>query len=308
MRLEVSKVASERKPRKGGDQKQDTIDRDTLRALFGYTEAQINLDPEIAALFEEAVREKWQGETGKAIFQNRLQQTQWWQSNSESMRDYLFRKANPDADWRQLTADSEEAVRQEAMAMGVELTPEEVRSLTERSMMYGWYKPEKKFELRRAMGGTETGSGDIAGVANSLRELSYEMGINFNDEWYASAGKSVASKLTTADFWGNKIRERAAAQFPMFSDQIKAGQSVRNVASPYITMMSDEWEMPEQQISITNPTILRAIGGNGGNQMMNLSDFQRTLRRDPRWMNTNKAQNEITGVASAVMQMFGLRG
>jgi hypothetical protein len=43
-------------------------------------------------------------------------------------------------------------------------------------------------------------------------------------------------------------------------------------------------------------------------QAMPLWDFEQQLRKDPRWLNTNRAQNDITGVASAVMQMFGLRG
>lgn len=305
-------MASERKrrtPAKPGPLKPDVIDSETLQALFGYTEQQINLDPEIRALFDQAVAEQWSGETGKAIFQNRLQQTNWWKANSAPMRDYLFAKANQGADWNQLVVDSEEAVRQEAMAMGVELDPESVKSLTERSMMYGWYKPEKKFELRRAMSQSGiTGGGDIGQVSDSLRQLSTQMGVNYSTDWYTAAGKSVASKLTDANYWANQIKERAASQFPMFKDQIMAGQSVRNIASPFMTMMAEEWEIPEGQIQVTDPTILRAIGGQGGNQMMNLSDFQRMLRRDPRWMNTDKAQNEITGVASAVMQMFGLRG
>lgn len=300
-------MASNTKPPKGT--RQDTIDTETLRALFGYTEQQINMDPDIRALFDEAVREQWSGEVGKAIFQSRLKQTNWWKNNSESMRDYLMAKVNQDADWQELVKDSQEAVRQEAMAMGVELTPEETASLTEQSMMYGWYKPEKKFELRRAMGERkQTGGGDIGQVASQLKNLSYQMGVGFNDDWYRSAGVSVASQLSDVDFWANQIRERAAAQFPMFKDQIMAGQSVRNLASPYITMMAEEWEVPETGINVTDPAIMRAIGGAGGNEMMNLSDYQRFLRRDPRWMNTDRAQNEITGMASAVMQMFGLRG
>lgn len=302
-------ASNTRKPKGRGMAAQDTIDRETLRALFGYTEAQINLDPEIAQLFDDAVKEGLVGDKGKAIFQSRLQQTNWWKTNSESMRTYLMRKAAPDADWDQLTKDSQEAVRQEAMSMGVELSPEEVQRYTEQSMMYGWYSPEKKFELRRAIsGGKLTGGGDIGSVSNNLRQLSSAMGINFNNDWYRSAGISVASKLTDENYWAEQIRQRAASQFPMFKDQIMAGQSVRNIASPFMTMMSDEWEIPFESISVTDPTVMRAIGGQGGNEMMNLGDFQRMLRRDPRWMNTDKAQNQVTSVASAVMQMFGLRG
>jgi hypothetical protein len=103
-----------------------------------------------------------------------------------------------------------------------------------------------------------------------------------------------------------QIRQQSAAMFPQFRDAIMAGQSLKAMASPYMTMMQQEWDIPEGTIRVDDPVILRAMGGDGGNQMMNLADFQRMLRRDPRWMNTDKAQNDITSVASQVLKMFGM--
>jgi hypothetical protein len=53
---------------------------------------------------------------------------------------------------------------------------------------------------------------------------------------------------------------------------------------------------------------LTGVNDKGEPAATSLWEFQKKLRSDPRWMNTAKAQNEITGVTGKVMQMFGLTG
>lgn len=288
---------------------QDRLSPEQLRAQFGYTAEQILIDPDIKRVFDTAVREQWQGEIGKALFTQALEATDWWKRNNQYMRRYLLTKVKQDADWKQLVQASEEAVRQEAMAMGVTLSPEQVKSYTEQSMMYGWYEPENKYLLRRAMQGQpSSGGGDIMKIGSDLQNLAFEMGIQYDQNWYDSAAKSVASQATDTNFWASQIRDRAAQMFPGLRDQIMAGQSVRNIASPYIALMQEEWGVPGNSIQVSDPVILGALGQSGGQGMMNLDDFQRRLRQDPRWLNTDKAQNSISNITDAVMQMFGLRG
>lgn len=302
MKVEESKVAS-RNPR------QDRLSREQLMANFGITEATLAIDDDLFDLFQEAYENNWQGATGKALFDAKLKQTTWWQENSKYMRDYLIRSANPDMDWQMLVDDSEEAVRQEAMRLGVTLSDAEVDDFTQQSMMYGWYDEANKFKLRRAIEARpRTGGGDIGSLVEQLRAYSREMGVTYDQKWYDSAASSIATDRTDGEYWKDQIRKQSASMFPMFRDSIMAGQSMASIASPYRAMMEEEWDVPADSISVTDPIILRAMGGDGGNQMMNLADFQRMLRRDPRWMETDKAQNDITGIASGVLKMFGMTG
>jgi hypothetical protein len=69
--------------------------------------------------------------------------------------------------------------------------------------------------------------------------------------------------------------------------------------------------MDVNSISLDDPYIRQALTGvndKGEPAATSLWEFQKKLRSDPRWMNTAKAQNEITGVTGKVMQMFGLTG
>lgn len=289
--------------------RQDRLSREQLMANFGITEATLAIDDDLFDLFQEAYENNWQGATGKALFDAKLKQTTWWQENSKYMRDYLIRSANPDMDWQMLVDDSEEAVRQEAMRLGVTLSDAEVDDFTQQSMMYGWYDEANKFKLRRAIEARpRTGGGDIGSLVEQLRAYSREMGVTYDQKWYDSAASSIATDRTDGEYWKDQIRKQSASMFPMFRDSIMAGQSMASIASPYRAMMEEEWDVPADSISVTDPIILRAMGGDGGNQMMNLADFQRMLRRDPRWMETDKAQNDITGIASGVLKMFGMTG
>ncbi len=289
--------------------RQDRLSREQLMANFGITEATLGIDDDLFDLFQEAYDNNWQGATGKALFDAKLKQTTWWQENSKYMRDYLMRSANPDMDWQMLVDDSEEAVRQEAMKLGVTLSDAEVDDYTQQSMMYGWYDEANKFKLRRAIEARpRTGGGDIGSLVEQLRAYSREMGVTYDQKWYDSAASSIATDRTDGEYWKDQIRKQSASMFPMFRDSIMAGQSMASIASPYRAMMQEEWDVPADSISVTDPIILRAMGGDGGNQMMNLADFQRMLRRDPRWMETDKAQNDITGIASGVLKMFGMSG
>lgn len=294
-----------------GKRGKDRLSLDEVEARYGYTAAQMAVDPEIQRLFQQA----WSNDWKQPEFQKRFETSDWWAANSDSMRKYLLRSANPDQDWLDLQADTFQAIRKEANAIGVNLSDEQIRRTAEKSLMKGWYLDENKYELRRELTSLQPEGqygGDIRANAESLKNLAFQLGVTYDDKWFESAGKSIATELTDSNYWENNIKDQASKLFPALSDQIKAGQTVRNIASPYLAMMRDEWDMNPEAIQINDPTVLRGLTGGSGDGgrtgPMDLGSFQQMLRKDPRWLNTAKAQNNITGVASSIMQMFGLRG
>ena len=99
------------------------------------------------------------------------------------------------------------------------------------------------------------------------------------------------------------LREQAASRWPAYGDRILAGQDARTLASGYINMMAEELELDPYSITLSDPYIQEALGGQIG-----LGDFFQKVRQDPRWMNTRRAQNSIASTTSRVMEMFGLVG
>ena len=87
--------------------------------------------------------------------------------------------------------------------------------------------------------------------------------------------------------------------------------NVRDIASPYLKAMEDVLEINQKNISLQDPTILGALSNydsKGNPYAMNLGEFKRSLRKDKRWLETDKAQNEITAATGSVLKLFGLSG
>ena len=274
--------------------------------------------PEIKPLFEKAVAEGWD----VPKFTSAVQNSSWFKNNNEYARKAWAQEniGGPDAaDWKARQENARNAVRMTAAQVGASLTEQELTALTRRYLYEGWDDSTRAPLMMQALSeqisyvpderGNVTMMGKAGSFSNDLRSLARANGMSYSDSWYESAAKSVIAGLSTEDDWSQQIREQAASRFPVFADKIRAGMSVYDMASPYIQTMAQEFEINPEQISLDDPYIMQAmtaLDDKGTPVPLGLWDFQKKLRNDPRWMNTAKAQNEVTSVTGRVMQMFGL--
>jgi hypothetical protein len=87
--------------------------------------------------------------------------------------------------------------------------------------------------------------------------------------------------------------------------------NARDLASGYINVMADTFEIMPDQVSLDDPYLRQAMTGiddKGNPKPMGLFDFQQKLRQDPRWMNTKQAEDQISNIANDVLKMFGFVG
>jgi hypothetical protein len=289
---------------------QDRLNKKQLKSLYSITARQLRVDDDLFKMFQKAYDEQWD----KARWDSEIEQLPWYRKNRASIRNYMMLEAEGGADFAEKQKDSYEFVRRTAMQLGVNLSDETLRELAEDNLMYGWGESGQTHELERAIVEKPSDApygGDIRKNADTLRAIAHANGVSYSENWYESAGKSVASTLSNPEDWENMIRDQAAQKFGAFGDQIRAGMDVIDIASPYVMMMQDEWEINGRDIDLSDPTLLGALttrDDKGNWTPMNLGDFQRSLRKDPRWMTTDKAQNKVSSIAGDVMKMFGLTG
>ena len=290
---------------------QDTFDPKQLLAMYENTSHILDVDPTLQDLAKRMVKEGWTQDK----FNSELMKTTWYQTHQASMRNYLLQAANPDnADFIATTKDVTNFVQQRANKMGVTLSAEKLKERVTQTMMYGWNDPSRQYELDKVLSQEKTEGpafGTIEDNAQKLRNYSQNNGVYMSNDWYNSAARSVDGQLTDYSFWEAKLREQAVNKFPTFADQINAGQSMNAIADPYIQTMASELDLNPNSITLNDSTILGALTGytdKGQPNVKNLGQFRADLRKDPRWMNTDRAQNQISGTAEAVMQMFGLVG
>ena len=295
----------------------DPLEREELAAQYQSAVGLIYSVPEIRPIFEQAIAEGWTPDKFKAAVQN----SEWYRSNNEYARMGWAKETAGGADWDATLQDARNAVRAASTAIGADVTEQELNALARRYVYEGWDQSTRRALLNQALSqeisflpddrGVVSMRGGAGELSSELRNLARSNGVSFTDNWYLSAAKSVASGLTTAQDWERDVREQAASLFPVYSDKIRMGLNVYDLASPYINTMAQELELDPNQISLDDPYIRSALSGmndKGDFAPMGLWDFQKKLRQDPRWENTSKAQNEVTSVTGRVMQMFGLMG
>lgn len=295
----------------------DKLTRKQLAAQYQSAVGIVYSVPELQGLFQQGINEGWTPDQMSAAVQN----SDWYRNNNEYARTAWAREAMGGADWSASMENARQQVMAAARAAGADVSPQEADALARRYIYEGWDQDGRQGFLMDALSkeitylpderGNARMTGAAGNLSDSLRATAYANGVNYTDNWYLSAAQSVAAGLTTEDDWLRDIRENAASMWPVYGDKIRAGVNVYDLASPYINTMAQEFEINPQQVTLEDPYIREALTGideQGNPTPMGLWDFQKKLRNDPRWMNTAKAQNEVTGVAGRVMQMFGLMG
>ena len=290
---------------------EDKLTKKGLRADFAITKAQLDLDDELFDLFATAFEQEWD----KARWDVEFKATDWYRKNARPMREYLLASVDPtNADFQRKRTDTIENVRRTAMNFGKNLSREKQEELAEQSLMLGWGEPGQEFNLIRAIDKVESDGeygGDVRLNADNLKALAVANGVQYDDAWFTGAARSIATGLNNESTFTNAIKDQAASMFPVFKDQINAGLSMRQIASPYTKMMQDMWEVDANGVSLDDPTLLGALTNfddKGNPRAVNLGEFRERLRKDPRFMNTTKAQNEVADIASGVLKMFGIGG
>lgn len=276
---------------------------------YGYVEALMDSNPELKKLFDKAVKGQWTADK----FQAELRDTKWWKSHSQSEREFLTLKFGDPKSADQKLDQAYVKVRQLANQMGMHESDANLKRM--RAWAYdmaarGW----DEAMLRNTIGKYVTIGAGAEGEAGEhllkFKGFAYDMGVTMAGGWYADKIRSVSRGLTTEQDVMDSIRKQAKTLFPEYAKQIDAGQTMSDIASPYIQSMQSILEVPAGSLGVQDKTIKSALQNKnkqtGANQTMPLWQFENQLRNDPRWRKTQNAQNSLMQVAHQVLSDFGV--
>ena len=145
----------------------------------------------------------------------------------------------------------------------------------------------------------------------TVKNLAAQNGISLSDTAAFDYATKITSGVIDANTAYNTIRESAANAFPSLADKIKQGIDLKTLADPYIQSMSNILEIPDTSIDLFNPTVRSALAvtlpdGKVGSK--SIYDFEKDLKKDPRWQYTNNAREQAASVATNVLKDFGFMG
>jgi hypothetical protein len=132
------------------------------------------------------------------------------------------------------------------------------------------------------------------------------------DIYFANLAHSIAAGTTTAQGEQDKALTSAKAMFPTYASALNDGSAtVQSLASPYINSLSSLLETNPNGIDLSQSSgdaqkIKNAMGAGLGQTPMSLTDFETSVRQDPRWGQTLNAQNSVESIGHKILTDFGV--
>lgn len=153
---------------------------------------------------------------------------------------------------------------------------------------------------------------NLAGEAErELLQWSEANGLSLTGSSISSYVADIAQGKINLDDVKSSLRDTyMAGSYPAWKDQIGIGQDIADIAAPYKQHMANLLELDVNTINLTDETLLKGLQGvdaNGKPGVVPLYDFDRMIRKDPRWDKTENALKTYTDAGANILQMFGLR-
>jgi hypothetical protein len=209
-------------------------------------------------------------------------------------------------------ADLRQQILDAALALGVTLSDTDVEDIYNNSIAVGGgtatINALVRAKLKYTAGGTLTGA---AGVAlDDLKKTAAANGLDF-DAQFGSQAQGWLAKIAqgeSPDTFKKIIRQLAKTGYqnvPQVTSMLDQGIDLETIYSPYKNVMASVLEINPQTININDKTLRSAIGSD---KEMTLYDWERSLRKDPRWQYTSKARQQVSGIGLDVLQQLGFQG
>lgn len=287
------------------------LSRGETAEQYGYVEGLFNAVPELKAKFDQAVKGGWTTEK----FQAAIRDTKWWKTHSQQERDYLTKTYGDPATAKQQYSAAYTHVVQLANQLGIVANAANTarfKGWAYKVAAQGWNDDQLRNEIGRYVSfANDTWQGQGGEVQEKLHEFAYQMGVTMSWQWYDNAARNVIRGISAQQDYESEIRKSAKALFPQWSKQLDAGQTVADIANPYLASMSQILELPVGSLNLFDPTIKKALQyrdpTTGEGTAKPLWQFENELRSDPRWKKTQNAQNSLMQVGHQVLSDFGLK-
>lgn len=156
--------------------------------------------------------------------------------------------------------------------------------------------PDDQDALRRIS------TGNLGGYINAIRTAYIENGISFTEDKVRKQGVAALRDKASYDNIIADIHSKAAIFVPAFKDGINAGKSARDVLSPYISMYSKLYGVPEDQVKLDDVSFAGA-----GDKPMMPKDFSAALTNAPKFKTTDTYKNNVSKGIDALAAEIGIK-
>jgi hypothetical protein len=281
-------------------------------ASFGWSLAVINSNPELKDLFAQATATGPNGGWTTDHFVAKVRDTHWFKTTSDTARQAtILQKADPATYNARVSAAAAQANTM-ASTIGAPQTPAQLALIGTHSVMFGWNSDQ----LRQAITGSMTAhggtgyTGEAAASQYQYTQLANQYGVDVAPATMGNWVVQTARGNYTADMVKNNLIASASSRYPSLAERLKSGETVQQIADPYIQSQAKILELNPNNISLMDKSIQSALASKdpktGQAVTQPVWDYEQTLRNDPRYMKTQQAQDASMNMAHTVLQDWGV--
>ena len=297
-----------------GNDKLDPQDvRSALNSL-GVASGLINSNKSLHQAFEKIINEQLDltSSAGQSRVQQILENTAWYQNHNGAQRTFDYQAANDPASNAKAIADARAQLKSEAEQEGVTLDPDTLDQMAKQVARNNLTGDEinqlvsRKFTYKP---GQATYQGTAGQAIQSIQQAAKDYYVPITNQQIQKYVRQVLGGNLDPNSLNATFQQQAESMFPYLKSQLQAGQTVADVANPYLQMMANTLELNPDAIKLTDPSIMNALQAkdeNGQTSLMTLNQFQQQLYQDPRWLTTDNARQSLVSTTGQVLQKMGL--
>jgi hypothetical protein len=282
------------------------LDMSDLGQSFGWASSFLNSIPEVQGLFKTAVKQGW----GANQFAAKVRETSWWRANSENQRQFQVMKNTDPQSYQDHLNSAVADVTAKAREMGAYPSPAVLRAMAKDGLDFGYNDAQLTQMLSRYIKFSDDHLGGQAGaIEDQARQLAFSYGVPIGDDSIRRNATLIVQGRKSMEQWQDDMKHQAISLFPAYREEIEGGQTMQDIAQPYVDMMASELGQNPESVKLTNPLIRQALNGQdsqGRPSGMDLDDFQKLIRSQPAWDKTSGAQDQAMTTSMNVLRSMGL--
>lgn len=269
--------------------------------------------PALRHLLDQAIAGDWSA----SKFQNAVEDSAWWKSHSDTARSRIIQQANDPAAWQQSLNNVQSSITNLAHQLGMPLNSATIRAIANSALLSGndgnqqWLTQQiGKHENYNHVTSTDGFQGGMASTVQQLEQLAGDYGYHWSPAQIARNAQQILMGEQTIDTYRQGVQKWAKSTFPGLAQEIDSGQTIKDLATPYVQSMANLLEVDPGTLTTFNPTIRKAMQGaldpaTKQRAATPLWQFEDQVRQDPRWQYTQNARDTMSSALVKIGQDFG---
>lgn len=270
-----------------------TIDMNKAIAQYAVVAQIANAIPELRGALQTAIDKQLSPDAFIAT----IAATPWYKAHAEPLRNLIELSASDPATYRLNLQNQTRKIADMAGAMGRTV---DAASLAYQSLAGGWADAFLQTAVGNnghlaTNGGADVFEGGAAQLEAHLHQTAEAYGVPVTTKDVTDTITLIQSGKDTTDGFDARMRARAKAAYPQFTDQINAGMTVQQIADPYLATYAKTLEVPQSTVTINDPMIKKALsapGPDGKPTSQPLWQFEQSIKHDPRYDKTDQAKTD----------------